>query len=118
MRVVAVVLLMGLFGCDHFKKPTSAECKAGVSNLMQYAIGDALDKEFPTKGEGAGDVIGKMAKSFGKGFLTEVAVDDQKVAWCELNMSKHEANCLRAAQSKTSVQKCGIKVDNDGNLTK
>ena len=118
MRISFFLMLLVIVGCDHFKKPTSAECKSGVSNLMQYAVGDALDEEFPTKGDEPGDAIGEIAKSFGKGLLTEVLVDDQKIAWCELNMSKHEANCLRSAQSKSSARKCGIKVDDNGNLTK
>ena len=118
MRMLAMVLVMVLFGCDHFKTPTSAECKAGVTNLMQYYIGHILDEAVPTEGDGVGDMIGDIAKSFGKGYLTKKVVDDQMVAWCEVNMSKHEANCLRAAQSTTAALKCGIKFDKDWNLTK
>lgn len=60
----------------------------------------------------------ELAKGFGTGFLTEALLNDTKLAWCEQNMSQHQANCLRAAQSKKDADGCGIGLNDDGNLYK
>jgi hypothetical protein len=90
-----------------------------VTNLVSHSIGAAIDKEFPNKGddtlEGAAT---ELLKGVGQGLLTEAMVDESKLAWCEVNMSLHDANCLRAAQSKRAVQACGFVMNDRGEIAK
>ena len=108
-----------LVACERFEKPYRAQCEQAVKNLVSHSIGAAIDKEFPDKGddslEGAAT---QLLKGVGQGLLTEAMVDEPKLAWCEVHMSLHDANCLRTAQSRDAVEACGFAVNDKGELIK
>jgi len=113
------VCVLTLGACERFEKPNRQQCEQAVKNLVGHSIGAAIDEEFPDKGddtlEGAAT---KLLKGVGQGLLTEAMVDEPKLAWCEVNMSLHDANCLRTAQSREGVQACGFTVNDKGELAK
>jgi hypothetical protein len=119
IKVVGLALILNNVACSRFEKPTSEQCKQAVSSLVSHSVGKTIEKEFPQEGEDAAD---KMATAFLKGMgqslLTGVMVDANKIAWCELHMSVHDVNCLRAAQSMSAAQQCGYKINESGDLAK
>lgn len=118
MRAICLALIVFTFGCDRFEKPSPDQCEVAVKNLMRHAVGARLDEKYPSKKPGVEGVLENVAKSIGKDLITEYAVDKPKLAWCEVNMSRHQTDCLRAGQTKEEVMGCGIKVDENRNLVK
>ena len=93
--------LLALSGCDRFKAPTPEQCRLAVGNLLSVSVEGAIEQEMgPSEGE-PGEVLAReMLKGLGTAFVAELALDDRKVAWCEVNMSVHDANCVRVAQNR------------------
>ena len=114
--LVCVMTLVGV-GCDRLQTPTTAQCELAVTNLVSKQMGSALDAEFPTKGDDSiGAVAGNLLKGMGQELLATVAVDDQMIAWCEVHMTLHDANCLRLAQSTEEAVACGYTFDGKAGL--
>ena len=117
---ITVLSLLVLTGCERLQKPTVEQCTLAVENLISKNVSTAIDSEFPTSKDD--DPTTSMAAEFLKGVganvLTEVLKDDVKVAWCELNMSVHDVNCLRSAQNKASVDACGFGLGEKGEIVK
>ncbi len=113
------VCALGFGACDRFETPTRQQCEQAVNSLVSHSISDAIEKEFPKKGDDSFEgVATELLKGVGQGLLTEALVDERKIAWCEINMSLHDANCLRSAQSKGAASSCGFVLTDKGEITK
>ena len=117
--LVLTTIMLILTGCDRFQAPSPEQCKQAVTSLVSHQMQVGLDDAFPTQG---GDSVSELAsgllKGVGQELLTKAVVNDQMLGWCEVNMSLHEANCLRAAQSPQAASECGIILDDQGTLAK
>ena len=111
--------LLVLSGCDRFKTPTPEHCRLAVSNLLTVSVESVVEKEFGSSSGEPGEVLAvEMVKGLGTAVLTELAMDDRKVAWCEVNMSVHDANCVRVAQNAEEAKDCGFYMDLEQGLKK
>lgn len=116
--IVMVALLVG-YGCERFEKPSSGDCLGAVTSLVNHTVSASIEEQFPKKGKpDLSAIAGEFAKGVGATLLTEAMIDERKIAWCEVNMSKFETNCLRAAQTKSAALKCGVSLDEEGHLKK
>ena len=116
---VLIFALCGGYGCDRFEKPSTDECLSAVTSLVNHMVSASIEERFPNKG--AADLpglAGEFAKGVGATLLTEAMIDERKIAWCEVNMSKFQTKCLRAAQTKAAALDCGVRLDGEGHLTK
>ena len=122
MMLSFFALLVGLLlgGCDRFEKPTNAQCSVAVQNLISKNVSQAIDSEFPVgdQDDAASAMATQFLKGVGANVLSEVLIDDVKIAWCEVNMSLHDTNCLRAAQNKAAVDACGYVLTEGGEISK
>jgi hypothetical protein len=117
--LILCVLAIGLSGCERFQTPTKQDCEQAVTNLVSRSVDTGIESAFPSEGGGSiEDMASSLLKGVGKQLLTSAVVDDQKIAWCEVNMSLHDANCLRAAQSNTTAFGCGYFINEKGVLAK
>ena len=113
------VLTVSFTGCERFEKPTLEQCTQAVTSLVSHQMQMGLDEAFPTEGDDSvADMASGLLKGMGKELLTKVVVNDQMVAWCEVNMNLQEANCLRTAQSTKTALGCGFRVNEDGEITR
>ena len=120
MRIIAIaVISVLLLACERFEKPTSAQCKPAVSNLITQSFGAEFEKETKSNKEnGMEAMAGVFLKGMGQALVKEFMVNDQMIAWCEVNMSVHDTNCLRAAQSSSSARKCGYVITKQGEISR
>ena len=122
MRLGVVLLclfVMSAWGCDRLQSPTRPDCEQAVTNLVSKSVDGGIESAFPSEGDGSvEDMASNLLKGVGKQLLTSAVVDDQMIAWCEVNMSLHDANCLRSAQSNTAAFACGYFINKEGELAK
>ena len=111
--------LLVLSGCDRFEAPTPEQCRLAVGNLLSVSVEGAIEQEMgPSEGE-PGEVLAReIVKGLGTAFVAELSLDDRKVAWCEVNMSVHDANCVRVAQNAEEAKDCGFYMDLEQGLKK
>ena len=117
--LMVVIALTMAYGCERFEKPSTEDCLRAVTSLINHNVAASIEDQFPKKG--ASDlsaIAGEFAKGVGATLLTEAMIDERKIAWCEVNMSKFQTNCLRAAQTKVAALECGVRLDEEGHLTK
>ena len=113
------LLAMSSSGCDRLQSPTRQDCEQAVTNLVSKSVDGGIESAFPSEGDGSvEDIASSLLKDVGKQLLTSAVVDDQMIAWCEVNMSLYDANCLRSAQSNTAAFGCGYVINEKGELAK
>ena len=120
--VSSLMVMVGLtvgYGCERFEKPSAEDCLSAVTSLINHTVSASIEEKFPNKGApDLSAMAGEFAKGVGATLLTEAMIDKRKIAWCEVNMSKLQTNCLRAAQTKSAALECGVRLDGEGHLTK
>ena len=119
------ILFMGpsLTACERFETPTRPQCEEAVSNLVSQVMGAALKESIGAAINGdsqepTGEVASELIKAVGTNLLLSAVGDDQKIAWCEVNMSVRDANCLRSAQSRADALACGFTITDEGAIAK
>lgn len=120
VRCGLVLIVISCFvACERFQEPTKGDCEQAVTNLVSKTVNSGMDNAFPSEGDGSvEDVASNLLKGVGAKLLTSAVVDDQMIAWCELNMSLHDTNCLRSAQSPKTAFACGYLINGEGELAK
>jgi hypothetical protein len=116
-------VVVSMVACERFEEPSRDQCEQAVSNLVSQVMGAAIKDSIGAamKGEDkepGQTVANELIKAVGTSLLVSAGVDDQKIAWCEVNMSLHDANCLRSAQSKADALACGFTLTDDGAIAK
>ena len=112
-----VSFVLVAFGCERFETPSGQECEDGLSSLMSHYAGRQIDKKLGAN-RGETSTLTNIAKAFGQEVLGETLVTKKKIAWCEVHLSRHDTNCLRAAQTGAELEACGVVVDAQGHLKK